>query len=87
MTQPDLPYGPGNSQPAPGRQPDAAPSARPSARRRRRSIAWIYYGIIAILAVIATFSTGKPQMLIVTVLCTAYAIYIYRGGRIVFWIW
>lgn len=124
MTQPQRPYGPGSSNPAPGQQPyvgqpytaptypapspapaaypphnppgpgrqgpavgvPSAPSARQPARRRR-SIAWIYYSIIAVVSVFAAISTGKPQVLIATALCTAYAIYLYRGGRFVLWIW
>lgn len=77
---------------APGGQGPAAdaPYDPPDTRQpphRRRSIAWLYYSVIAVISVFAAISTGKPQVLIATALCTAYAIYLYRGGRIVLWIW
>jgi hypothetical protein len=89
--------------PAPGRNPapygngspayltpDAAyraPDTAPAAPRTKRSLAWIYYSIIAVVAVFASIDAGKPEILIAAALCAAYAVYIFRGGRVVFWIW
>jgi hypothetical protein len=53
---------------------------------RRRSVAWVYYTILAVLAVVASFSVG-PSAILPAVLCGAYATYLFRGGRIVLWIW
>lgn len=72
---PDGPYRAPNT-------PPPAPRGRP-----RRSVAWVYYGIIAIIAVFAAMSTGKPAVLIAAALSAAYAVYIFRGGRFVIWIW
>ena len=54
---------------------------------RRRSKAWVYYAAIAVLAVIGGIVTQSPSALLPAVLCAAYSVYIYRGGRFVFWIW
>lgn len=86
---------PGNNHSDPGMYGSAAvtdashgtPGTGQPPRRRRRSIAWIYYSIIAVISVFAAISTGKPQILIATALCAAYAVYLFRGGRIVLWIW
>lgn len=53
---------------------------------RRRSKAWVYYTIIACLSLIGTFA-GKPVGLVGFALCGLYARYLYRGGRVVIWIW
>jgi hypothetical protein len=53
---------------------------------RGRSKAWAYYTIIAGLSLIATLA-GRPVGLVGFVLCGLYARYLYRGGRVVFWIW
>jgi len=53
---------------------------------RRRSKAWVYYAIIAVLGLVAV-PTSHGGSLIVTLLAGLYSAYIYRGGRIVFWIW
>ncbi len=53
---------------------------------RRRSKAWVYYLILAVLSFIA-LCTGQVAGLAGMVLFGAYSRYIYRGGRHVFWIW
>lgn len=53
---------------------------------RRRSMAWVYYAIIAIAALFVVPSSHGGS-LIVTLLAGLYSAYIFRGGRIVFWIW
>lgn len=53
---------------------------------RRRSKAWVYYALLAILTLFAVPSTHGAS-LIGTVLFGLYASYIYRGGRIVLWFW
>ncbi|HEY5178826.1 MAG TPA: hypothetical protein VIJ07_03470 [Dermatophilaceae bacterium] len=58
-----------------------------AASGRRRSVAWVYYAIIAILGVVIAFSTGQMGMLLLALLGAAYSTYIFRGGRIVVWIW
>ena len=56
-----------------------------SLKPRVRSRAWIYYTIIAIGGVVVAFA--QPITLVVTVVAGAYAVYLYRGGRWVLWIW
>ena len=51
-----------------------------------RSKAWIYYSIIACLGLVATVA-GRPVGLVSFILCGLYARYLYRGGRVVIWIW
>jgi hypothetical protein len=53
---------------------------------RRRSKAWVYYAIIALFGLIAA-PASHGSSLLVTLIAGLYAAYIYRGGRIVFWIW
>ncbi|HET6507737.1 MAG TPA: hypothetical protein VFG42_13180 [Baekduia sp.] len=51
----------------------------------RRSAAWMYYaGIAAVAAVLGLHHAGA---LLVTLVAGGYAIYLYRGGRWVLWIW
>ena len=53
---------------------------------RRRSKAWAYYAILAGLSLVGVFA-GKPAGLLAFALCGLYSRYLYRGGRVVFWIW
>jgi hypothetical protein len=53
---------------------------------RRRSKAWVYYTILAALSLVGAFSVG-PSALLPAALFAMYATYLYRGGRIVIWIW
>ena len=53
---------------------------------RRRSMAWIYYAIIAALSVVALVS-GQLIGLVGAVGAGAYSRYLYRGGRVVIWFW
>ena len=55
-------------------------------RIRRRSKAWVYYALLAVLTVFAVPSTHGSSV-IATVLFSLYAAYIYRGGRVVVWFW
>jgi hypothetical protein len=52
---------------------------------RKRSRAWVYYAIIAVLGVVAAFS--HPVTLLVTLIAGLYAYYLYQGGRVVIWFW
>ena len=54
-------------------------------RTRRRSKAWIYYALIALLAVSAGFS--HPAMFLVAIASALYSRYIHRGGAVVIWLW
>jgi hypothetical protein len=54
---------------------------------RRRSVAWVYYAMIAALALVGTFSTGQMAGLLVAAVAVAYSTYLFRGGRFVLWIW
>ena len=53
---------------------------------RKRSKAWLYYSVLAVLSLFAIPSTHGASLLF-TAAAGAYAAYLYRGGRIVFWIW
>ncbi|WP_285743232.1 hypothetical protein [Lentzea sp. NBRC 105346] len=53
---------------------------------RRRSIAWVYYAILAAAGVYVGFDIDVTA-LIPAVLCAAYSVYLFRGGRYVWWIW
>ena len=51
-----------------------------------RSKAWIYYAVLAVVAVIAAVA-GQPITLLGGALFGAYSVYLYRGGRFVIWFW
>jgi len=53
---------------------------------RKRSAAWIYYAVLAVLSFIVGVSVN-PSGLLGALLFGSYSIYLFRGGRIVFWIW
>jgi hypothetical protein len=53
---------------------------------RLRSKAWIYYAGFAGLSLLAVFA-GKPAGLIGFALFGLYARYLFRGGRVVIWVW
>lgn len=56
--------------------------------RPYRSPAWMYYLALAIaVAYYSTTNSGGPTALIGAGLCAAYAVYLYRGGRVVVWFW
>ncbi|MET8758819.1 hypothetical protein [Lentzea sp. NPDC004782] len=55
-------------------------------RARRRSIAWVYYAILAAVGVWVGFSTHIAA-LFPGLLCALYSVYLFRGGRFVLWIW
>ena len=52
----------------------------------RRSKAWIYYTFIA-LALLLSIPSGGFSSAVGAVLSGLYAVYLYRGGRVVIWIW
>jgi 4-hydroxybenzoate polyprenyltransferase len=56
-----------------------------SLKPRKRSLAWIYYTIIAIAGIVVAFT--YPPTLLVSLVAGAYAAYLYRGGRWVIWFW
>lgn len=62
------------------------PGSGASTPARRRSKAWVYYAVLAVLSVFAVASTHGAS-LIVTVLLGPYSWYLFRGGRIVIWLW
>lgn len=51
----------------------------------RRSVAWIYYALIAVGALIAGFQ--HPAFLLAAVVAGLYSTYLFRGGRFVIWFW
>jgi hypothetical protein len=53
---------------------------------KRRSKAWVYYLILAVLSFIA-LCTGQSGGLVGMALFGLYSLYLYRGGRIVVWFW
>lgn len=55
-------------------------------RRRRRSIAWVYYAILAAVGLYLGFDVNA-SLLIPGALCAMYSVYLFRGGRFVLWIW
>jgi len=60
---------------------------QPAVRRRRRHwVAGTFWMVIAVAGVFAAFQ-GSPASILVTVVTLPYALYLYRGGRFVLWIW
>ena len=58
-------------------------SSRPA---RKRSIAWLYYAVLA--AVCAVFGIHQDANLLIPAgVCAAYLAYLFCGGRFVLWIW
>ena len=55
-------------------------------KRRRRSVAWVYYAILSAVGLYAGFDVNA-SLLIPGALCALYAVYLFRGGRFVLWIW
>lgn len=55
-------------------------------QRRRRSKAWVYYAILAVLSLFLIPSIGFT-MVLGAMLFGLYATYLFRGGRFVVWIW
>jgi hypothetical protein len=51
----------------------------------RRSKAWIYYAVIAVLAGIGGFA--HPIGFIGLLLAGVYAYYLFQGGTVVIWFW
>jgi hypothetical protein len=54
--------------------------------QKPRSKAWVYYSILALASFIA-LCTGQLVGLLGMALFGLYALYLYRGGRFVFWLW
>lgn len=63
-----------------------APDHQTAMRRRPHWIAGTFYLLLAIGGVIAA-ANGKPAALLVTAVAGLYAVYLYRGGRVVVWFW
>jgi hypothetical protein len=42
---------------------------------------------LATVGLIASINTADAALLLPTILCAVYATYLYRGGRVVIWIW
>ena len=53
---------------------------------RKRSRAWIYYGILA-AASLAVAPSSHGKTILPGLALAAYAIYIFRGGKYVYWVW
>jgi hypothetical protein len=51
----------------------------------RRSAAWLYYLLIALVA--AGLGLSHPAVFVIALGAGAYSLYLYRGGRWVLWIW
>lgn len=51
----------------------------------RRSVAWIYYALITVVAVIVGFH--HPETLLVAAVTGLYSSYLFRGGSLVIWFW
>ena len=58
---------------------------QPARRAKRHYIAATFYTLLAVLGLIATFA-GQPSGLLATAICGLYAIYLWRGGRFVVFI-
>jgi membrane protein CcdC involved in cytochrome C biogenesis len=55
-------------------------------RVRKRSVAWVYYAILALCFVFAAFAVTASAF-VAALVCGAYSVYLFRGGRFVVWIW
>lgn len=78
----------GSGQDVAGRGGSSAATAGTTARRgRARSVAWMYYAVLAVLSVVSAVISGSPTPLVGLVLFGLYATYLYRGGSIVIWFW
>jgi hypothetical protein len=53
---------------------------------KKRSLAWIYYALIAVVCGYLGFDKSIG-LLVPAGLCAAYSAYLFRGGRFVVWIW
>ena len=51
----------------------------------RRSVAWIYYALIAVGGLI--LGLHHPAFLLVAFVAGLYSTYLFRGGRFVIWFW
>jgi hypothetical protein len=55
-------------------------------RSIRRSKAWIYYMVLALISLSTVFA-GKPVGLLGVAAFGLYSSYLFRGGWFVLWIW
>lgn len=55
-------------------------------RRRPHYIAALFYLFVAVLGVAALVS-GQFVGIVVTLIAAPYSVYLFRGGRVVVWIW
>lgn len=54
-----------------------------TAEGRRRSVAWVFYGIVAVLCLVGGFSS--PVVFLGAIVTGLYAYYLFRGGSFVIW--
>ncbi len=59
---------------------------RKPTRRKRHTIAATFYLVMAVVGLVVAV-TSSPAALVVTVIAGLYSAYLFRGGRIVVWIW
>jgi hypothetical protein len=59
-------------------------SVRRTADGRSRSVAWVFYGLIAIIGLV--ISPSHHHFLLGALISGSYAAYLFRGGRFVLWI-
>lgn len=62
------------------------PVGRPPGAEVRRSKAWIYYGVLAVVSLVVIPAIGWQGLLAAAVF-GLYSAYLFRGGRIVIWFW
>jgi hypothetical protein len=70
--------------PVPVRTTGQTGSLLRTADGRRRSAAWIFYALCAIACLVA--SPAHPKSILGAAIAGLYAIYLFRGGRFVLWI-
>lgn len=62
------------------------PVGKPPGAAVRRSKAWIYYAVLAVVSVVTIPSIGWQGMLGAAAF-GLYSAYLFRGGRLVIWFW
>lgn len=51
---------------------------------KKRSPAWLFWALLTVGALLAALS-GTPWLALLALATGAYAVYLFRGGRIVVW--
>ena len=62
------------------------PVGRQTGTAARRSKAWIYYAVLAVISLVAIPAVGWRGLLGAAA-TGLYSAYLYRGGRVVIWFW